>query len=84
MAQYAVDIATYKTINLATSLPIIASHSIVFVVFVIMSTTVYLRLGISDAVLKRNAAHRNEMANYNINFKITGGAVVDKQYSKAQ
>jgi len=56
----------------------------VFVVFVIMSTTVYLRLGISDVVLKRNAAHRNEMANYNINFKITGGAVVDKQYSKAQ
>jgi hypothetical protein len=42
VAQYAVAIAPYKTINLVTTLPIIASHSIVFVVFVMMDAIVYL------------------------------------------
>lgn len=55
VAQYAVAIAPYKTTNLATSLAIIASHSIVFVfvfvVFVMMDTIDYLRLEIIDAGL---------------------------------
>jgi len=36
MAQYAVAIAPYMTTNFATGLSIISSHSIVFVVFVMM------------------------------------------------
>ena len=34
--------------------------------------------------LMRNAARRNEMANYSINFKITGGAAVDRQHGRMQ